>query len=76
MSLINDPAMKVEYERQLQVLYGIDPKNAKKKTLRSEMEGLPILEYNDTTESEKYLGSLNKMEVYRGRTSILDLIFH
>jgi hypothetical protein len=37
MSLISDPVMKIEYERQLQQLYGIDPKQLKKKTLKNSL---------------------------------------
>lgn len=55
MTLINDPAMRLEYERQLQQLYGIDPKQLKKRTLKNDLDLIPVLDYPKTLESEKYL---------------------
>ncbi len=45
-SLINDPIAKLEYQKQLQQIYGIDvTKQPKRKSLKSDLETIRSLQY-------------------------------
>lgn len=75
-SIVDDPLMKMEYQRQLEQLSKMDLlKNAKKRSLKNELEGLRSLELGETHASEPFLEDVPSMVAYKGRLASLTRIF-
>jgi|JI6StandDraft_1071083.scaffolds.fasta_scaffold00876_32 hypothetical protein len=75
-SIVDDPLMKMEYQRQLEQLSRVDLlKNVKKRSLKNDLEGLRSLELVETRASEPYLEDVPSMVGYKGRLSSLTRIF-